>query len=354
MNSSLPELKQRDGALVNNWYVACLSSGLPAQRPISSTIYDTPLVLFRDALGQPVCLKDRCLHRHALLSEGRVEQGQIVCPYHGWTYDKGGECVHVPSEGRVFCSRQGRKLKKYPAVEQDGCVWVWMGDGAPSTPRPPYRFPHWQEPGWGSYFMVTDFDNEVTQLVENFMDVPHTVFVHSGWFRNQTRMRVPIEVSTANGSVLVTYRQKADEIGFSSLILNPYGRPMTHTDCFIMPNITRVDYLFGDDTGFVISSQCTPVSTLKSRVYTEIAYKLALGQKLLRPFLQFYTRQVIEQDVDIMHNQSRSLRAEFETHYQNTAADLLHERIEALRAEGARQPAKAAALRSEQEAEIWI
>ena len=48
-------------------------------------------------------LKDRCLHRNAVLSEGRLKDDCLICPYHGWTFDENGKCVNVPSEGlQVF------------------------------------------------------------------------------------------------------------------------------------------------------------------------------------------------------------------------------------------------------------
>ena len=105
----LPTLKDRDGKLIENWYIACLSKELPRERPIQRTVYDLPFVLFRDEKGQPVCLPDRCLHRHARLSKGVVIEGHIACPYHGWMYNSSGQVTHVPSEGlRSSCSSVGR------------------------------------------------------------------------------------------------------------------------------------------------------------------------------------------------------------------------------------------------------
>ena len=213
MAERAPSLRERDGKLVENWYVACLSHELGQKKPLGRMIYDRPLVLFRDESGKPACLPDRCLHRHAQLSEGVMLKGRVGCPYHGWVYDSRGRVVEVPSEGPECKPAGSLCLKSVPVVEQDGCVWVWMGEGEPRTALPPFRFPHKDEPGWVGYFMITDFENEVTNLAENFMDVPHTVFVHAGWFRNPSLKQVPISVETSSGSVLVTYRQPSDQIG---------------------------------------------------------------------------------------------------------------------------------------------
>ena len=149
-----------------------------------------------------------------------------------------------------------------------------------------------------------------------------------------------MKVERTDRSVLVTYDQPADEIGFTSRILNPKGLPMTHTDRFYMPNVTRVDYLYGDpeapETGFVITSQCTPISPLRSKVYTLISFKLPFvdvrpALPFLRGFLHFYTRRVIEQDVDIMKVHGDTARHYGARSYVSTPADTLHVFIESLR-----------------------
>ncbi|MEE2742544.1 MAG: Rieske 2Fe-2S domain-containing protein, partial [Bdellovibrionota bacterium] len=85
-------LKERDGHLINNWYVACLTRELK-KRPIQRILYDEPVVLFRNSAGQVTCFPDRCLHRHVFLSQGEVLEGNLICPYHGWIYDQKGEVV---------------------------------------------------------------------------------------------------------------------------------------------------------------------------------------------------------------------------------------------------------------------
>ncbi len=318
------------GLLARYWYAAALSSEVGRKQPIGRVVLGEMLVLWRKRDGQAVAMRDRCLHRNALLSEGDLFDDCIGCPYHGWTYDAQGRCVNVPSEGPDGKPHTEKRLATYPVCERDGLVWVWLAPGEPT--REPFPFPDRQAPGWGSYFMTTEFDNGVTNLVENFMDVPHTVWVHRGWFRNRARKRVGATVERTPSSVLVTYDQPKDSIGFTSRIMNPRGLPMVHTDKFYMPNTTRVDYVFGDTaTAFVITSTCTPVAPMKTRVYTLISYKLGLLNPLGRLLLPFYTRQVIEQDVDIMAIQGRGLAHYGTTDFNSTPADALHVHIEALR-----------------------
>ncbi len=326
-----PRMRETCGRLKDYWYVAAESHEVTGKRPLGRTILEEMLVLWRDADGAARAMSDRCLHRNALLSEGELFDGCIGCPYHGWTYDRTGQCVNIPSEGPDGRPAPELRLETFPVREQHGLVWVWMG-GAHAPDKDPFPMPRAGQAGWASYFMQTAFDNSVTNLVENFMDVPHTVFVHKGWFRNRARREVRMTVERTPDSVLCTYDQPSDSIGFTSRILNPKGLPMTHTDRFYMPNVTRVDYTFGDDvTGFVITSQCTPVGPFKCQVYTHIAYKLGLLNPVARLFLPAYTRRVIEQDVDIMEIQGRSLQHHEEPDFRSTPADTLHVFIESLR-----------------------
>ncbi|MFT7624050.1 MAG: phenylpropionate dioxygenase-like ring-hydroxylating dioxygenase large terminal subunit, partial [Myxococcota bacterium] len=227
--------------------------------------------------------------------------------------------------------RPNRAVRTFPVREESGLVWVYLGDPDDIVGEP-FAFPRFGEEGWGTYTMVTPFDNSVTNCVENFMDVPHTITVHRGWFRSDKKQAVRTTVERTPGSVLVTYHQDADSIGFSGRVFNPRNEPVTHTDQFTMPNITRVDYDFGTSRSFIITSQCTPISPMKTLVYTAITYRLgnpifnALGRMVLPP----YTRKVIQQDVEIMANQGESLKR-YGQDFSNAPVDVIHQWIQSLR-----------------------
>ena len=139
-------------------------------------------------------------------------------------------------------------------------------------------------------------------------------------------------VERTHDSVLVTYDQPADSIGFTGRILNPKNLPLTHTDRFYMPNVTTVDYLFGEqERAFVITSTCTPIGPRRTAVFTLISYKFGWLNALFRFFLPFYTRRVIEQDVRIMKLQGDNLAKFGGPEFRSTAADTVHLYIESLR-----------------------
>jgi phenylpropionate dioxygenase-like ring-hydroxylating dioxygenase large terminal subunit len=355
ITSQRPSLSDRDGQLVENWYMACLLKEVPAKKPIVRTIYDQDIVLFFNAEGSVTAMVDRCTHRLARLSGGEVCKGHLVCPYHSWKYDKDGKVVEVPSEGPGV-SKGHRVAKTFPTRVFDGAVWVWMGEKGKEDESKIWRFPEYGSKGWVSYTMITDFENEVTNLVENFMDVPHTVSVHKGWFRNQAIQKVPITTETKNGSVCVSYHQPDDNIGvFIKRLLNPRNRPMVHTDKFYFPNITRVDYSFGPQFQYIINSTCTPVSEMKTRVYTYIAYRIPVIGRYIKCFIQYYTRQVIEQDVWIMREQTDNYLQEIEKpRFQSTPADEPHLQIERLRSMGIKGEKDPFSIEKKVDCDIWI
>jgi len=71
------------------WWPVALSHELGKQ-PLACQLHDLPLVLFRAEDGTPAALPDRCPHRFAPLSAGKVRDGQIECPYHGWRFAADG------------------------------------------------------------------------------------------------------------------------------------------------------------------------------------------------------------------------------------------------------------------------
>jgi phenylpropionate dioxygenase-like ring-hydroxylating dioxygenase large terminal subunit len=333
-------MRDRCGLLKEAWYAAALSTELTTKQPLGRVVLEQPLVLWRSVNGRAVAMEDRCAHRNAALSKGEVFDGKLGCSYHGWVYNHEGRCIEVPSNGPDAVP-PSCVVPRFPVLERHGLVWVWMGDTAPD--REPFSMPYWSSPGWGTYYMVTEFPNEVTHLVENFMDVPHTTFVHVGWFRKPAHKRVRVVVERTRDSVLVTYDLPNDEIGFTGRILNPEGAPTEHTDRFYMPNTTRVDYTFGSRRGFTITSTCTPRGPFDTLVYTLISYKLGWLNPLAPLWLPYYTREVIRQDVRIMRIQGDNLRRfGGEARFHSTSADLLHQYIESLRdhaASGGREPA---------------
>ncbi len=315
-------------SLKNFWYIGAEARELK-EKPLPIKIFGQALVLFRTNAGQAVALLDRCAHRNAALSTGRVVGTCIECPYHGWQYDAAGQCTHVPSLG------DGARLPNvvvpsFPCCERDGYVWVYPGE----VPRdsPPFSFPCLNDAGWTTFRMKTRFAASVEACLENFLDCPHTVFVHKGWFRSHDTRALKALVRRGKNMAEVEFQNEPISDSVVSRLLFPKGRELKHTDRFLAPNISRVDYDFGPERHFIITSQCTPLSENETEVYTVITYRFGRIGWLIRGFFEPLSRRVIKQDVDILSEHGAQIRQFGGEDFHHIETDLLGLHIRGLRA----------------------
>ena len=287
------------------WYIAATAREL-GSKPLARTVLGQPLVLFRQEDGSPAALVDRCAHRSVALSTGRVAGGCVECPYHGWRYRADGACVDIPSLRANQAPPPDVEVRAYPAVESQGFIWVYMGNRTPAAK--PYRFAHLGEPGWSHFLMVTRFEAGALACLENFLDCPHTVYVHQGWFRSRNAKEVRASVRRGQDMVEVEFHEERDAESVVSRTLFPSQGKMVHTDAFLMPTTSRVDYRFGPDRHFIITSQCTPVSDGETLVYTVMNFRFGKVGPLVRLFFAPLSRKIIRQDRDILRSQSANLR----------------------------------------------
>ncbi|NJM19009.1 MAG: aromatic ring-hydroxylating dioxygenase subunit alpha [Richelia sp. SM1_7_0] len=310
------------------WYIVGLSNQLKPNKVISRTILNEWLVVFRGADGKPVALQDKCIHRNSRLSKGKVCQGKIQCPYHGWVYDNTGTIVSVPSEGDNFCESKARKCQSYQTLEQDGYVYVRLS--SLSEEFTPFKMPFYQQPGWETVRVINRFHNNVTNCAENFIDIPHTASVHPGIFRKPSKQQLEMTVERRNGCVFAEYRNETTNLGWFTKFLNHKGYQIRHTDSFHMPNITSVEYDTAANRRLFITSQCVPEAENSTLVYTDVTYNYGIWNKLAKPFVHWTAQYIIHQDVEALKIQWEVIE-KYGTQFANTDADTIHIFVESIR-----------------------
>lgn len=317
------------------WYVVAQSDELGRDKPLSRKVLGEWLAVFRSEGGVPAAVRDRCKHRNAPLSKGFVSEGVLVCPYHGWSYNRAGTVVAVPAEHKNFKVQVRRCVQSFPVVEQDGFVYVRLDPEAPEDIRP-YRMPHWGEPGWRHIRLVNRFRNNVTNCAENFIDVPHTVYVHDKIFRVQREQKVTASIRRARGSVSIDYRGEDSNLGWFSWFLNPSKTPIVHRDSFHMPNVTEVEYRFDEKRHMYIISQSVPEEDDSTLVYTTLSYDFGrfsqspLFNALTRRVLAYQGQAVIDQDIEALAQQMEVIE-KYGEDFNNTSADAIHVLVESIR-----------------------
>jgi phenylpropionate dioxygenase-like ring-hydroxylating dioxygenase large terminal subunit len=187
--------------LRNAWYVGAWGHEVTRQTLLRRTFLGEPVVFYRTLEGKPVALEDRCCHRHAQLSKGKLVGDDIQCPYHGFIYDARGACVSIPGQKQI---PPGAKVKSYPVVERYQWLWVWLGDPALADPDQIEDF-HWMDdPHWRAAGERLELKADYVLLVENLLDLSHLTYVHPTTLGTDKVAQTPMQVERLNRGVRVT------------------------------------------------------------------------------------------------------------------------------------------------------
>ena len=167
-----------DQALRNYWHPVALSTEVTAE-PQQVRLLGEKIALYRDDEGL-VALADKCVHRGVALSGGCIRDGQLMCPYHGWHYDRTGKVSFIPALGPGGAIPSQARVQRHRVQEKYGTVWVALDE--PVAELAPWPDDAWDKPDWqvlvvGSWLWQTS----AGRMVENVIDFAHFNFVHAGF-----------------------------------------------------------------------------------------------------------------------------------------------------------------------------
>lgn len=186
--------------IMNAWYVACTAADI-AEKPLGRTICGEKIAFYRDHEGKVAAVEDFCPHRGAPLSLGYIEDGKLVCGYHGLAMSRDGKTASMPGQ-RV---RAFPCVKSYAVLERHGFIWVWPGKAADAREdlMPVCEWadsPDWAY-GGGLYHIQCDH----RLMVDNLMDLTHETYVHSTSI-GQKEIDEHAPETTVSGDQVVTAR----------------------------------------------------------------------------------------------------------------------------------------------------
>lgn len=73
-------------------------SDLPSEGQAREFTLAGKVICIANVGGEYSAMDNVCLHRGGPLGQGVVEDGKVVCPWHGWQYDpKTGAVAHNPN-----------------------------------------------------------------------------------------------------------------------------------------------------------------------------------------------------------------------------------------------------------------
>jgi len=190
------------------WYVAALSSELE-NKPLSRQILGEHVAIYRTESGEVVALADRCPHRGYPLSRGKVVGEELVCGYHGFTFDCSGTCVSVPGQDRIPSKAD---VRTYPVVEQGRWLWIWMGEGEPDQSKLPSTPWLVDNENWSSVAGYAKIDGSFDFLVDNLLDLSHETYLHNGSIGTPEVATTPIDVEVDESANVVRVFRHMDSV----------------------------------------------------------------------------------------------------------------------------------------------
>ncbi len=189
----------------NQWYPICLSHEL-RRRPLGLARMGRRLVAWRDGDGRAVVMDERCPHRGAARSDGRVRDGQLECPWHGFRFDAEGACRRIPCEGPDAKISAGLSTPAYPTREANGLLWLFwcaeVSEAVPAglLPEIPW-FEEFREPSRSEASAAIDWPMNYVRSIESNFDVHHFPFVHGSVLPGMGERIDPLEVEVEGTSI---------------------------------------------------------------------------------------------------------------------------------------------------------
>jgi 5,5'-dehydrodivanillate O-demethylase oxygenase subunit len=234
------------------WHPVGLAEHI-TKKPKRIKVLGEELVLYRGESGTPVLMQLRCAHRSLALDYGRVEGDSLRCPYHGWLYDKSGQCLAQPAEPEGSGFKDKIKLKSYPTQELSGIVYGYLGP-APAPLLPLYDALR-RDDGVKTLH-VQNVNCNWLNHVENILDTAHLSWLHG--------YTAPSYAKTE-----LTYRWDRKEYGIDNVsIYESMNHP--HISCYCFPNLNRFNARAVEKGGELVRSMIyrVPIDNESTLLYT--------------------------------------------------------------------------------------
>lgn len=282
----------QDKVLLDDWHPVARTDDVPEGSLHPARLLGEDLVLWR-IHGEVKVWQDLCVHRGTRLSLGYLEGDELVCAYHGWTYNREGECVRFPAHPEQRPPSKAR-VRAYRATEKYGLVWACLGSNPGGVPA----FGEWDDPSFrkipcGPYH----YKASGTRAVENFLDVAHLPFLHSGMLGDRAHAEIAeydvrVEKEGIVADNVRIWQPDPDGTGVGKEVVYTYRvfRPLTM-------------YLAKDTKAgrFAIYSTVCPISEFESVAWFWLA--MNYGQEIPENELVSFQDRITGQDIPVVESQ---------------------------------------------------
>ena len=294
------------------WYPIYYVKDLNKHRLSRFTLLETNLVIWWDMLADSwQVFEDKCPHRLAPLSEGRVnESGLLECPYHGWAFSGDGSCEVIPQQqpGEKAHTSNRACVRSYPTAIAQGLLFVYPGikENAAKTSVPIIEPMEEDKDAWVCLDIFRDLPYDALTLLENVIDASHIPYTHHKTVGNRDNVApLELEVTESGKQGFKGVWKEGPRKGKLGTQYTTFTAP-----CLMWHDLTSKQ--FGRTLTVVYA---TPISKGKCRLFARFPFKFS------SPFPRFFiklapqwyshTNQngVLEDDQIFLHHQERYLAA---------------------------------------------
>lgn len=203
--------------IYNQWYVVLDSKELKGNKPLKIKRFNEDLVIWRNDQKEISCIEDKCCHRGASLSCGKIVDGKMECPFHGFLYDNNGKVITIPANGKNSTVPDSMKVKHYKTHEESGLIWLWYGDQTKITSSP-FFFTELKDFSYSGF--KDHWGVHYSRAIENQLDVVHLPFVHATTIGKGGKTLVNGPVVERDGELITFYVDNIKDDG-KSIPLKP-------------------------------------------------------------------------------------------------------------------------------------
>ena len=297
-----------EGFLYDAWWLAAVGADLKPGGLQRYELLGEPVLVGRRADGQVYALRDICPHRAAPLSAGRLVGEEVECPYHGWRFRTGdGVCSAIPSlTGSEGVEPERMRVRRYPARESQGLVFVWISGDSRFTGEPEEPPPTFPGAVGGPPKIVETmvFDSHIDHAVVGLMDPAHGPYVHAQWWwrsSHQLLEKAKAFEPRERGFAMVRHAPSKNSRAYAIL----GGAPATEIT-FALPGFRWEHIEVGDKQ--VLALTClTPLDARRTRI-TQVMWSDHWAFSVLKPFIRSGARRFLKQDGDMVNLQNQGLK----------------------------------------------
>jgi phenylpropionate dioxygenase-like ring-hydroxylating dioxygenase large terminal subunit len=192
----------------SGWYAILHKNELKIGKPLAITRFGIDLVVWQEQNSNVAVMEDRCPHRSAKLSIGRVCNGKIRCPFHGFEFTSSGKCSFAPEFGKAIPKL---KVKTFPAKILLDMVWIRFGEEFSMD----IDFLTEIHEEFDAKYSITskEWNSHITRCIENQLDYTHLPEVHYNTIGRNFVVPTNPQFKQIGNSIYSYHRNNTDEPG---------------------------------------------------------------------------------------------------------------------------------------------